>query len=333
MIKALYKTFPFHQLCTNTIIATRNIQLNACCKRSLMASYPSNTSPLLSLPAELKNIIFRYALTARKGQLRYKIGTKRNRNSGRFILYEDCAESKCDNFRPAAFNQLKLVNRQLFTQTADLELQFNEISFPVTLTDRVYMNPANRTIKLAKAMNDIQVSWLSTIVIRGPSGPYFDQPRRAMPGIERAVQLIMQSKIAIHNPGVAIRYFCPRFNHFSSKNFSDKSKYLPHKLIQYGVYFNAAVRGDYSYVENQLLHPYGNGMTEEVHEYCKSDWMIRRELRSKLKILSNFRVFPATLEEDIDDFQERYEIDIFELGPGRFNMWKAAIKQWIREGI
>jgi len=100
----------------------------------------NSTSPLLRLPGELRNRIYEYALqTDDDDGLKFDSGVRSyegvssddgfdGHNIPRFIPY---AVSRSDHF-----NQLKLTCRQLYKETAGLELQVNRVHFMTHWSDK-----------------------------------------------------------------------------------------------------------------------------------------------------------------------------------------------------
>jgi len=92
----------------------------------------NSTSPLLRLPGELRNRIYEYALQTNDDDgLKFDSGVRSSSDDGfdghnipRFIPY-GVSRSDCKDH----LNQLKLTCRQLYKDTAGLELQVNRVHF------------------------------------------------------------------------------------------------------------------------------------------------------------------------------------------------------------
>jgi len=79
---------------------------------------------LLDLPAELRNWIYRYALTALEGvTVAWRAGSNRRKKKPVMVL------DKEDGTSHAGINMLQFVNRQLRQETAGLEIQYNRVTF------------------------------------------------------------------------------------------------------------------------------------------------------------------------------------------------------------
>jgi hypothetical protein len=84
----------------------------------------STSSPLLSLPPELRNRIFASALTSSTSTLQYSPFSKNNRP-----IFSDATHPTQE------FNQLKYTCHQLYTETAGLEVKHNALRFDLPEED------------------------------------------------------------------------------------------------------------------------------------------------------------------------------------------------------
>ena len=135
-------------------LASPKTRLNS--HRTTMAS----TSPLLDLPAELRNTIYGLALTHSK-PLHYR---KPKGDGDKSYLYlPEAPSQQVHDQKPVEYNQLKYVNKQLYAETAGLELKFNDITFdiiPYSLRSSDLLTAWVTSISVAKR------SWIKTITIR-----------------------------------------------------------------------------------------------------------------------------------------------------------------------
>lgn len=93
-----------------------------------ISTTPSPPSALLSLPPELRNRIFAYTLTSRTQILQYAPSPKANHHRP---VFSDPSSS-----HPTRdFNQLKYVCRQLYLETAGLEIKYNALRFDLPEDD------------------------------------------------------------------------------------------------------------------------------------------------------------------------------------------------------
>jgi hypothetical protein len=138
-----------------------------------MASTDEIKSPLLRLPGELRNRIFEFALTAPRSLIVY-IG-----NSTRPVLYLPADEDHPEVAIPYittpdqqvsydhgcySYNQLKLVNKQLYQETKGLELKFNSLR----VLGRVYDIPEWHMPNLSffiERLSPEKKGWISSLII------------------------------------------------------------------------------------------------------------------------------------------------------------------------
>lgn len=81
----------------------------------------ASSSPLLNLPPELRNIIIEHALTSSTRALQFNASSKQK------PIFEDAPTHE--------FNQLKYVCKQLYTETAGLEIKYNALRFELPEDD------------------------------------------------------------------------------------------------------------------------------------------------------------------------------------------------------
>ncbi|OAG09705.1 uncharacterized protein CC84DRAFT_1202368 [Paraphaeosphaeria sporulosa] len=107
-------------------------------------------SPLLSLPPELRNRIFAYALTSSTSTLQYSLASTPNHP-----VFSDTANANHNQ----EFNQLKYACRQLYAETAGLEVKHNALRFDL---------PEDDAYTLARVQNSVD-SGFSTPNSEAPS--------------------------------------------------------------------------------------------------------------------------------------------------------------------
>jgi hypothetical protein len=108
----------------------------------------STSSPLLSFPPELRNRIFAYALTCSSSTLQYSPLSTHNRP-----IFADA------DHPTEEFNQLKYACRQLYTETAGLEVKHNMLRFDL---------PEDDAYALARVQDSID-SGFDTLTSTAPS--------------------------------------------------------------------------------------------------------------------------------------------------------------------
>lgn len=168
-----------------------------------------SASPFLNLPAELRNQIVTYALTTPTNTLQYNPHNHPRYNKP---IFEDPQHPNHE------FNQLKYVCKQLYAETAGLEINYNALRFDL---------PEDDAYTLARIQNSIdsglpsatlvpipstsfppflytcsktRAAWLREIIvtIRKPASYSLSQPM-----VERLLSL---TKFARENPRVRITY-------------------------------------------------------------------------------------------------------------------------------
>ncbi|KAF1972085.1 hypothetical protein BU23DRAFT_555341 [Bimuria novae-zelandiae CBS 107.79] len=111
------------------------------------------TSPFLSLPAELRNIIVAHALTWPTRTLQYN--TLASSKHGKPIF---------EAVPGREFNQLKYTCKQLYAETAGLEVRYNALRFEL---------PEDDAYTLARIQNSVDSGFLPTTLASSSSFPLF----------------------------------------------------------------------------------------------------------------------------------------------------------------
>lgn len=137
----------------------------------ISATETNSRSRLLSLPAEVRNLIYEYALTAEDGNLyTYNLlgypgyGPGHYRRSGPYLSLF----SRRLKYKPyKEINQLKSVCKQIRTEAKDLELKYNTVVVPFTLYEP-YRNRREFKVLPPSLMESLQdrgqpLLWLSSV--------------------------------------------------------------------------------------------------------------------------------------------------------------------------
>jgi hypothetical protein len=121
-------------------------------------SSPS-TFDLLNLPAEVRNLIYEYALTAPEGlRIQWQVGIARRRKKP--VTVVDSAEEK----DRVPINNLQYTNRQLHKETAGLEIQYNRITFTAHPSHKI-KGPAEGLMRFHGSMTTRHRLWLRHVVL------------------------------------------------------------------------------------------------------------------------------------------------------------------------
>lgn len=113
-------------------------------------------SPLLRLPAELRNLIYAYALTADKG-LNFHPSWGDGLRPPRFFPRSTSPATRSDEF-----NQLKYTCRQLHQETAGLEVQTSQTYFNNTTDVR---GPAETFVKFRETCTVKKAGWFRDVTL------------------------------------------------------------------------------------------------------------------------------------------------------------------------
>jgi hypothetical protein len=108
----------------NSLIEPRTQQVNA--RSASPLPFSSCTSSLFTLPGEIRNLIYKYALTTEHGISLLPSNRDRPKQlSARGP--DDCTQPAEADSSQGGFNQLKFIGRQLYHETAGTEIKFNEV--------------------------------------------------------------------------------------------------------------------------------------------------------------------------------------------------------------
>jgi hypothetical protein len=135
------------------------------------------TAGFSSLSGETRNQIYEYVLTS-SSRIRYFDNTGTSRSKPIFYESKGCFDSggefdesatqrnRTVHIPPSEFNQLKYVNRQLYKETAGLELKYNKLDFvaPVGILEPCGRQLINFMTRMMPSMH----AWLTTITIGQP---------------------------------------------------------------------------------------------------------------------------------------------------------------------
>jgi hypothetical protein len=209
--------------------------------------------PFFSLPAELRNMVFEFALFS-PSPLVYRYPTPRHE----FGFLCPATSTTDRNDQDIELNQLKYVSRQLRTETEDLELKYNDIIFSQDCRDtggkgipalqriyqriastlglgvptsNKYMYPSDEAVWFLQHFPLYKFAWLQKIIIKPlpeeASHPAALELRTALCAIE---QLGFCANVA-NRPGLSIHYILP---HLTSRHPQDTMRVIAKSLILRG---------------------------------------------------------------------------------------------------
>jgi len=161
-------------------------------------------SSLLALPGEIRNKIYQFVLTS-PDALRYRESSKRIQKPIFYSLGSQRAEHGDEN-EQSEFNELKYVNKQLYNETAALELKYNVLRFNGHPSDKLPAI-ANLTNFLG-SIATTRKAWLRTIMLddcipppsHGGTESFYSKP------IASATAIASLSHACRQNPHIRVRY-------------------------------------------------------------------------------------------------------------------------------
>ncbi|KAH7081376.1 hypothetical protein BKA63DRAFT_207177 [Paraphoma chrysanthemicola] len=297
----------------------------------------TSPSPLLRLPAEIRNEIVEFALTSSRPlhhrQPRTLFSPVRLKASHCHIFVEEKDMHGARHER-SLFNKLKLVCRQLHAETAGLEIRFNSIVFAPQPVTPFYSNPhlpasQGKYLKAAEQwlfdfvahITHKRLHWLSTVIIASETKCLAMRQSKAPP-MPDLPPLAMFCKQHAH---IDVRY------QFSNWDFGAKTGVQTLNFIAAGVCLIAALHGDEVglIARNRLV---GVNLWAQILYEEARHWREVWNVQYLLKGVKNF-AFRPTAELSLcrvilDRDAVRLEID-----EERLDRWQQYTSDWISHGI
>lgn len=207
----------------------------------------STTIGFSNLPGEVRSQIYEYVLTS-SSRLRYFDNTGTSRPKPIFYESKGCFDSGGEfdesatqhgstlPISPPEFNQLKYVNRQLYKETAGLELKYNELDFvaPVGSVEPCGRQLINFMTYLKPSMH----AWLTTVTVGQPVDIAADSSSFMSDSFE-TVKLLDQ--ICHKYPHIKVRVILPGW-----RLCPDQDEKPLDNFIGRGLLFAWSLRGDSS---------------------------------------------------------------------------------------
>jgi hypothetical protein len=170
-------------------------------------------SPLLRLPAKLRNRIYEYALTA-NGDLMYTFW----RTDHKSVTCDSAHDA--DSSRPVSvgateFNQLKYVCLKLYAETAAIELRLNTLNvhgqyhLPVT-------RPAYGFSCFVQQLSPSKHAWLTHVVLELATGGWPNDVYGALL-MEGPSSFMEIAKFCINNPQIKVDYIVRAFSTYAKE--------------------------------------------------------------------------------------------------------------------
>ncbi|KAF2244828.1 hypothetical protein BU26DRAFT_568823 [Trematosphaeria pertusa] len=270
-----------------------------------------NVPRLLQLPAELRNHIYEYVLTAPDG-LQYERRKIWAEPPKTFLCLPKFASEAIE------FNQLKYVNRQLYNETAGLELKFNPIAFPSWL-DEDLPPPGCQFLLFMGRLDTPKRSILRTIILL-PETIWGECSIH-----EDAEDLVKINDFCKENPHATVKYICSGFS-YVEQPFDNIQN------ISTGNFFAAATILLWVFRKQELQLPFSASPWEDELRLAK-----RCSLRHMSKceaFVENFRVFPPTTDFDdvfVDTCRQEYHAPVMTRDDVDFLL--AQARKWMESGL
>ncbi|KAH4068847.1 hypothetical protein HBH98_077440 [Parastagonospora nodorum] len=171
-------------------------------KRRQDSEAQSTPTPLLlALPAEIRNLIYEFALTRDEVRVHWVTGTTRLRLK---------PELRVSSNPKASINQLKFVSRQLYQETAGTELKYNRVVFD----DSSPSASTKRFFRFVTSCSAPKLQWLRQVVIEEKSNK---EDESTMDWVRDNVHSILTLlDFCSKNPQITVLYRIPRFQIFCS---------------------------------------------------------------------------------------------------------------------
>ena len=279
----------------------------------------SLTSRFLCLPGELRNRIYNFVLDAPIALLHHE-----PQDGGRAFLVDSKVLSQSSGDRSTEFNQLKYVCKQLYDETADLELRLNDIIVCATFHET---RPADQLVRWLSSFSYAKLSWVRTITVS------YELPTEAdllVPGItESAESLVKIATLSKPHPNLRTNFILPHWE-YSAKNASNSDPVI--RFFLTGMYYAMAFRGvDLSTVLlSDLTEPQRQWWIKATEN--ASRWRGNVELGDLHS--AGLRFFPSRVEGLLDvaatsPFEERTSW----LGETKEWTGKQYVKRWTEMGI
>ncbi|KAF1916041.1 hypothetical protein BDU57DRAFT_515880 [Ampelomyces quisqualis] len=310
----------------------------------ISTSSKTSNSRLLQLPGEIRNRIWRFALTSSEPlhhrQPRTKLTQQLSIASHHHRLVEEKYILDGSTLNPPSFNKLKFVNRQLWAETAGLELHFNAVVFSSQIVRKFNRDP-NASIdgfmkKCAEewffsfcAPMKVQcVDWLKTVII-APDPQVWGLSQGYSPPMPHLPMLAMFCK---SHPSVQIRY------QFDDFKFGDERKNSSLNFLRAGVALTVALKGDKDGEDAALSLLGCLPRIREDNELARN-WRETWNIEYLMKNVKNFAFWPKMNSKYARDAHARscrlrHDADVLLVNdPQLFDKWLSYTKLWCEHGI
>ncbi|KAH4001728.1 hypothetical protein HBI13_059920 [Parastagonospora nodorum] len=279
-------------------------------------------SHFLSLPAELRNKIYEFVLSATSDLLVKMVrGTSRRSKKPRLTDY-DTPEQE--------FNQIKFVNRQLYAETAGMEVSFNRIRCGIQVGVKSY-RPIHRFRQFVKECAPGKWKWLRHIVLGPPFSPKDEDVFGWM--YNNRHHVIALINLCIANPHLTLHLHIPGWPDYMS------GPHNAYRLVFMGAVFERLFRDrdltdmipeskdrTLDEIDSSYIYPLLKGDVEQV--------------KTLGPLAPNLRFHPIAFVIDEEQFRQEafaswqhYAIDPQVLPHDAIDNWVRYVRKWFLEGI
>ncbi|KAF2478366.1 uncharacterized protein BDR25DRAFT_365582 [Lindgomyces ingoldianus] len=254
----------------------------------------TNPFPLLRLPPELRNLIYQFALSE-PGSLRYH-HDKHLVTRAKLYASQNAADE---------FNQLKFVSRQMYMETAGLELRYNDLHFP--FDQERSLHGVHMFLSFRDICSPIHQSWIRSVTIE-------DGPLKQFTAY---LYMHFIHTFAKYNPKAMVRII---FRWFRLN--SDNENFICH-----GIFLKMLARNaDITYLVPRI----------RVYLQMDMDGVLGQALIPAFrKSPANVKFFPhgSFDEHDFRHSKDAGEVVIHPQVEGGIDTWVSHARDWFENGI
>jgi hypothetical protein len=273
------------------------------------------SAALLKLPGEMRNKIYAQVLTVMPSssiQITFPRHERRPGESRKhlrpFHLYNT----------PPEFNQLKYVCRELYNETAALELKHNNLAF--SQVARAELEPDLQLLEFTRLCSPTKFAWVQTVElhIKALAMPYrehlsyFLKPHH----IDAYIRV---AQFCRKHPAISVKYILNSFTWLSAFHVARESQ----GFINQGIVLQKTLR-------NKNLSWLRPGMARYLLEEG-ADLRGRRKVQSWFA--ENLKFFPRKEAFDEKTFRRGARGVTFEGVKGGVDTWIATAKEWCEDGF
>lgn len=229
----------------------------------LLRPLPGRKHSLLSLPAEIRNHIYEYALTA-PSHLEFSrdayslLGGKpvfrlplqdcqhNEQQKSMFCFANTAAKNtntaKRQQDKKLGFNTLKFVSKQLYMETAGLEVKYNPLMMTRPMNTKFSFSPTRLLIDFLRPLGTYKLRWLTTITIKHVTDEDpVDCAHLIMP--DNFSMLINLSNICMENPHIEVKYILPALSPAQDLFPAPDLDGYPLHIMQCGMFYSMLLYG------------------------------------------------------------------------------------------